>query len=86
MQSDLIDLAGLPFLAKSGNGGIIQLLGESGLHLKWERAPSEDDMRELEAWVQRKTGPLNIHRHIAGGKGIAESHRAYQKFLDERTR
>jgi hypothetical protein len=89
--ADVTDLAGLPFMARSGNGGIVQLLGEYGLNLTWQRKPTEADMAEFHAWVEKKLGcAIDPTIFIAGRRsenpGMKRSHAAYQEFLKNATK
>jgi hypothetical protein len=84
--ADVTDLAGLPFVAKSGNGGIIKILGEHGLNLTWQWKPTDADIAEFHAWVEKQLGvPIDPTTFFAGksseNAGLKRSHAAYQEFL-----
>jgi hypothetical protein len=86
VSGDVTDLAGREFIAQSGNRGIVQILGERGLHITWRRRPSDADMRELEAWAQKQLGAkTKIERFEAGDAddALPRAQKAYARWLDE---
>jgi hypothetical protein len=84
-KADVTDLVGLPFVSRSGNSGIVKLLGEHGIHMGWARNPSADDMRECREWVERKLGTsLDVTEFVAGRSGrgaLKKAHAEYAKWL-----
>jgi hypothetical protein len=80
MTREPIDLAGLPFVAKSGNGGIVQLLAADGLRFLWKAEPTAEDRREFESWISRKLPEWKLHVFLERSPGIDASHRAYREF------
>lgn len=84
--ADVTDLAGRPFFARSGNGGVVKLLGESGIQMTWRSRPSDEDREQFFNWAERVLGyKLNAVEHMAGkiseDPDLRKSHAAYAEFL-----